>query len=192
MNICKVSYDDLDNIFELYKKVSYVNTGNLTQFPNEIYKNYIKNEIFENALNLGLCVVVKDNNKVVGLMKSYTSEYKALAHIMTNTTIMIHPDYQNHGYGKKMVETFLKIIMDEMQHIYMLEIVPHANNIRALDFYLKNNFKIESKTTNRILTQNNTMVDEVKMIWENPNFDYNKLLEYHKYCSEYLKRKYNE
>lgn len=192
MNICKADYKDLDGIFELYKKVSSINTGNLTQFPNEVYKNYIKSEIFENALKLGLCIVVKDNNKVIGLMKAYTSEYKALAHIMGNTTIMIHPNYQSNGYGGKMVRTFLNILENEMRHIYMFEIIPHANNIRALDFYLKNGFKFESKTTNRIFTQNNTMVDEIKMIWQNPNFDYNKLLEYHKYCAEYLKKKYGE
>ena len=137
-------------------------------------------------------MVAKEDNKIIGLIKSYTSEYRALAHVMANTTVMIHPNYQSKGYGGLMIRKFCDTVKSEMQHIYMIELVPHSNNTRAIKFYIRNGFHFESKTRNRIFTENGNMVDELKMVWKNPNFDYQKLFEYHKYCSEYLKRKYGE
>ena len=92
--------EDLNNIYNLYKSVINSDVGHLTQFIDEIYKDYVKTEL-EKAFNLGLCIVVEENNKIIGFMKAYTSEFKTLAHVLTNTTIMICSDYQNKGYGKK-------------------------------------------------------------------------------------------
>ncbi len=191
MIIRKAKNSDLIPIYNLYRCVIISDNGHLTQFLDEIYINYIKLEL-EKSFNLGLSIVIEENNEIIGFMKAYTSEFRALAHVLSNTTIMIRSDYQNMGYGKKMIQYFCNYIENYMKHIYRFELLPHESNKKAMNFYLQNNFKIESTSKYRVLGINNNFEDEIKMVWFNKNFNQDSLSSYCNFLSQYIKKLYDK
>lgn len=189
MIIRKANSNDLEAIYDLYESVITSDSGHLTQFLDEVCINYVKSEL-EKSFDLGLSIVVEENNEIVGFMKAYTSEFKALAHVLTNTTIMIRSDHQKKGYGKEMVQYFCDYIENSMKHIYRFELLPHASNIKAIAFYLRNNFKVESTSTSRVFDIDGSFEDEVRLVWFNKNFNRNNLSAYHDFLSGYTKKLY--
>jgi len=116
----------------------------------------------ENSFKLGLSIVVENENKIIGFMKACTSEFRALAHVLTNTTIMIHPDYQSKGYGSQMVKKYCSLIENKLKYIYRFELLPHESNHKSISFYLKNGFKAEASSVKRVFNYKENFEDEVR------------------------------
>ena len=190
MIIRKATLDDAKNICYLYKIVTKSDPYHLTQLDIEVHYKYIEKEL-KKALELGLSLVMEKDNKIIGFIKAYTSEYITLAHVLVNTTIMIHSDYQNKGYGTLLVNKFLNIIQNDMQYIYELELVPHKTNNGAILFYKKNGFREEYISHSRIFNKkNNNFEDEICLTWKNPSFNMKSLEIYHNYLTNYTRNKY--
>ena len=79
-----------------------------------------------------------------------------------------------------------------MKHIYRFELLPHESNKKAMNFYLQNNFKIESTSKYRVLGINNNFEDEIKMVWFNKNFNQDSLSSYCNFLSQYIKKLYDK
>ena len=190
MIVRKATLDDVENVYYLYKIVTKSDPYHLTQLNTEVHYKYVEGEL-KKALELGLSLVIEKDDKIIGFMKAYTSEYVTLAHVLANTTVMIHPDYQNKGYGTLLLSNFLDMIQNDMQYIYELELVPHETNNGAILFYKKNGFKEEYVSHSKIFNKkNNNFEDEICLIWKNPSFNMKSLEIYHNYLIEYTTNKY--
>lgn len=112
---------------------------------------------------------------------------------MSNTTFVTTPDYEGKRAFSLLIKEFFKTVKEEYPHIKYVDGVPHSSNTVAIKEYLKIGYEIKGKLEQKILNpEERIFEDEIIIIWTNPNFDYNKLEEYHKYLDEYLKKKYNE
>jgi hypothetical protein len=128
-----------------------------------------------------LVLVIEKDNMIIGYMKAFTSRFKCLAHVLTDATLMIHPDYQKFGYGAKLFIKFLDTIKNNMLHIMKFEILPHDSNKFAVQMYEKLGFKMELKNENRIRNYDGNFGSELLMSWINPNFCLAKLNKYYAY-----------
>ena len=194
IKVRKATMNDVEGIYNVYKSSASFYHHSLTQNFDEIKLNYIKQDVIQPALDLGLILVAEnENGKIIGSFKSYTSPYRTLAHTMSNTTFVTTPDYEGKKAFVILIRKFFETIKNEYLHIKYVDGVPHSSNTTAINEYLKVGYKIKGKLSDKILdTDKKKFEDEIIIIWENPNFNYDKLLEYHKYCAEYLKRKYDE
>jgi hypothetical protein len=183
-NIRKATMDDVEQIYFLYKTVARSNPGNLTQEEYEITIDYVE-EMVKSGLERGFVLVAQIDNNIIGYAKSFTSKFKCLAHILTDGTLMIHPDHQR-GCGAKLLLTLLYEIKTNMRHILKFEIYPHKTNKLAVQMYCKLGFKIELSNANKIRNYDGSFGDELLMSWENPNFSQDKLNEYHLYLKELI------
>ena len=194
ITIRKARMEDAEGIYNVYKSSAKVYNHSLTQNYDEIKLNYIKEDVIKPALDLGLILVAEnEKGEIVGSFKSYTSPYRTLAHVMSNTTFVSMPNYEGRKAFVVLINKFFETIKSEYPHIKYVDGVPHSSNTTAINEYLKVGYKIKGKIENKILdTDTKNFDDEIIIIWTNPNFKYEKLLEYHKYCSEYLKNKYSK
>jgi L-amino acid N-acyltransferase YncA len=140
-NTRKATMDDLHQIYLLYKTVARANPGNLTQEEYEITIDYVE-EMLIASIERGLVLVIEKDDMIIGYMKAFTSRFKCLAHVLTDATLMIHPDYQKFGYGAKLFIKFLDTIKNNMLHIMKFEILPHDSNKFAVQMYEKLGFKM--------------------------------------------------
>lgn len=194
MLIRKATINDAEGILNVYKESAKTYIHSLTQQADEVNLKYIKNEVIQNSLDLGLILVAENSDgKIIGSFKSYTSPYRSLAHIMSNTTFVTTPDYEGKRAFVLLIKKFFETVKNEYKHIAKVDGVPHSSNTVAIKEYLNNGYKIVGKIENKIYNcDSQSFDDEILIIWENPNFSIDKLTEYHKYLNAYLKKKYSD
>ena len=96
---------------------------NLTYENNISYEDYKAlraavgwRQVSERQYEIGLksthyLSVVKDNDRAVGMIKGLGDG----GYYWFLSDLVVHPDYQGHGIGKKLVEDFLKYVDNEMR-----------------------------------------------------------------------------
>ena len=185
--------EDAEGIYNVYIESAKAYVHNLTQQADELSLEYIKKEVIQNSLDLGLILVAEnDNGKIIGSFKSYTSPYRTLAHIMSNTTFVTTPDYEGKKAFVVLIKEFFKTIEREYKHIYKVDGVPHGQNKTAIECYLRNGYKVVGNIEKKIFNnEDNFFDDEVIIMWTNKNFELEELKKYHKYLNSYLRKKYN-
>jgi ribosomal protein S18 acetylase RimI-like enzyme len=165
-------------IYELYQVVSTLNLGNLTQEEDEITLKYVGEEV-EQGLARGLVLVLEQENQIIGYLKAFTSPFRCLAHVLTNATMMVHPEWQGKGYGGQLMDAYLAEIRANMPHILRFELLPHQCNQKAIKFYESHGFCQESVAKNKIRNPRGYFDSEVVMVWFNSNFSEEGLARYH-------------
>ncbi len=180
--IRKATLNDTWQIYDLYKIVARSNRGNLTQEEDEITLHNVS-EVLKKGLTRGLVLVLEKDNQIIGYLKAFTSEFRCLAHVLTNATMMVHPEWQGRGYGSTLMNAYLSEIKSSMPHILRFELLPHQGNQRAIRFYSRHGFVQESLAQKRIRNPNLTFEPEVTMVWFNPNFSEEELNKYHAFIS---------
>lgn len=189
--IRKATPSDLEKIFGLYKIVAQVNQGNLTQEKDEITLEYI-NEMLSKGLKLGLILVFEEDENIIGYLKAFTSQFRCLAHVLTNATMLVHPEWQGKGYGHQLLNTYLGEIKSHMPHILRFELLPHQGNQRAIKFYEKHGFVRESIARQKIRKIDGQFEPEVTLVWFNPNFSEESLKKYHAFLRCLIDESLNE
>lgn len=188
MIIKKATMDDVEGIYNVYLLSSKAHPESLTQYEDELTIDYIEKEV-KNSLERGLILVaVDEENKIVGSFKGYTSKYRKLAHIMTNSTFTVSPTPE----GKKgfviLFKAFIEELKNNYKHIYKLEGIPHESNRKLVDYYLRRDFTIDYELENKIYNSTtNNFEKELIINWINPNFSMEELKKYHEYLKKISK-----
>ena len=169
---------DARSIFDLYTKVAHDAPGHLFREEDEVTLDYIHHEL-QNGLHRGLGIVIELNDCIIGSLHAYTSEAYCLAHVLTQTSMMVAPAWQDRGLGGMLLETYLQAVRSTMPHIYRFEVLPHQSNQRAIEFYEHHGFLRESEAVAKIRTVEGTFESEVTLVWFNPNFSEEQLRIYH-------------
>jgi len=105
MNIRKGVIEDLEKVYKLYKEISKIE-GGIARFEDEVTIEYVE-EFIKNALNDGIFIVAEKGGTIVGEIHGYKIGIRVFDHVLSNITIVISPNFQNKGIGKKI---FSKLI----------------------------------------------------------------------------------
>ena len=180
--IRKAALKDIHQLYKLYKIVARFNRGNLTPEEDEITLKYI-GQVLQKAIERGLVLVVEQENQIIGYLKAFTSPFRCLAHVLTNATMMVHPEWQGQGYGSQLMNAYLGEIKANLPHILRFELLPHQSNQKAIAFYERHGFVRESLASQRIRNPQGNFDSEVTLVWFNPNFSEESLKRYHAFLS---------
>lgn len=169
MTIRKATIEDKEQIFLLYKKVSTVQDG-IIRSLSEINEQYIS-YFLEAAIENGLILVAVVENQIVGEIHAITPQLYAFQHLLTDLTIVIDPMKQGQGIGKKIFNTFLKIVETEFSHILRVELYTREHNEKNVKFYESLGFVNEGRQDRKILLSKNKFHTPIHMAWFNPNYE---------------------
>ena len=97
-----------------------------------------------------------DNNNIIGYIVYNTIQEERRLHIMS---IGILEEYQRKNYGSKVID-HLKTIENCQISLYV-----QVNNTKAINFYQKNNFKVEKKMVGYY--ENLEVKDALYMVYDN-------------------------
>jgi putative acetyltransferase len=159
---------DYPVLISLYRDVARI-SGGIIRTDSEIDFDYI-NMFIENSLKNGLSLVAEKNSEIVGEIHAYTPDILAFRHMLTDLTIVIHPDHQNKGIGKKLFRKFLQIVREEFHHILRVELYVREENKPIVRFYESLGFINEGRQENKILNTSNQLETPLHMAWFNPAF----------------------
>ncbi|MGB4775995.1 MAG: N-acetyltransferase [Daejeonella sp.] len=163
---------DEARIFNLYKLVAK-NFGGIAREEDEVTPGYIFNNL-QKATKNGICLVINNpNNKeeLIAEMHCYKLEPRVFNHILSELTIIVHPDFQKQGLGKQLFTTLLKHVEENRSDILRVELIARESNKKAIEFYQNLGFIIEGRLEKRINNKTKAFEADIPMAWFNNNFE---------------------
>ncbi|MFN8345183.1 MAG: N-acetyltransferase [Spirosomataceae bacterium] len=168
MQIRKSTLNDLPFIQELYQTVARI-SGGIARKEHEITEAYILHFLSKSLAN-GCSMVAEENGKIVAEVHTYSFGIECFTHLFGDTTICVHPDWQGKGVGRNVFSSLLAYIMAERRDILRVELHARESNPKAIELYKKLGFKVEGRAEGRVLDPDGSIVADVPMGWQNPNF----------------------
>lgn len=165
--------DDVDRLVSLYKSVAGVE-GGIVRLANEITHDYVRS-FCEKSLEMGLIIVAEhpdDPNTLVAEIHAYKKGISAFDHVLSNLTIVVHPDFRGKKIGRTILTIFLEEIGRNRPNIGRVELISRESNEKAIGLYQSMGFIIEGRLEMRIKRTDGHYEADIPMRWENPNFEF--------------------
>lgn len=162
---------DAEGIMGLYKAVAR-NVGGIAREVSEITPDYVRGNLEKSCEN-GICLVVENpvnDRQLLGEIHCYKLQPTVFNHILSELTIVVHPDVQQKGIGKLLFASLLKHIEEVRNDILRVELIVRESNTRAQAFYQQIGFKQEGRFEKRIDTKSGSFEADIPMAWFNVNF----------------------
>lgn len=171
MKIRKGLQQDAPALLKLYKRVADIE-GGISRSTNEINESFI-DEILSKSLHGGFIYVAENpfhNEELIAEIHTYSSGIQSLKHTLGHLQIVVHPDFQGTGIGRRIFSTLLQDITTHHSSIARVELIVRESNTRAIHFYKTLGFKEEGRFEKRILSAAGELEADIPMAWFNPNF----------------------
>lgn len=162
---------DKQKILALYRKVA-IRSGGIARSQEEVTTEYIQH-CMSQAATTGIQLVVdhpSNEHEIIAEMHGYKLEPKVFAHVISELTIAVDPQFHGMGIGKLIFTTFLDHIMNNRPDVLRVELMTQESNIRALNLYKSVGFVVEGRFERRIRMYNNQLDSDIPMAWFNQNF----------------------
>jgi ribosomal protein S18 acetylase RimI-like enzyme len=173
MHIRTAEIDDLNRLRVLYKEVAR-HEGGIARQESEITEDYIQN-ILTRSFATGLAIVAlhpEDPEQLVGAIHAYKPGIHTFDHVLSDLTVVVHPQFQGRKIGRTLFTIFLEEIGRNRHDIGRVELITRESNARAIALYQSLGFRIEGRLEMRIRTAGRTYEADIPMGWQNPNFEF--------------------
>lgn len=173
MHFRTADQDDVDRILKLYQHVARQDDG-IARTENEITEAYVINFVTK-SISSGLIIVgihPDDEDMVVAEIHAYKPGIKVFDHVLSDLTLVVHPDYQGKKIGRTIFTIFLEEVGRNMPHIGRVELITRESNVRAIKLYQSLGFRVEGRMEMRIKNSDAMYEADIPMGWQNPNFEF--------------------
>ena len=157
---------DFEQLKNLYIAVARSNEG-LSRNEQEITSVYIAH-ILEASRKRGKIYIASYKGTIIGSMHCYRLEPHAFRHMLTDLTIVVHPDFQSAGIGRKLFTALLEDVQNNEPDIMRIELMVRESNTKARKFYESLGFIEEGTLEQRIQGKNGALEADKVMAWFNP------------------------
>ncbi|HIH95829.1 TPA: GNAT family N-acetyltransferase [Methanosarcina acetivorans] len=157
---------DLHKVVALYRTVAS-RSGGIAREADEVTEAYVRSFI-EKSLESGIILTVENPEKpdtLIAEVHTYKPGIKVFAHIFSDLTIAVHPDYQGKWIGKLLFGTLLQETISKHSEVMRVELLVRESNKRAIEFYEKFGFNIEGRLENRICDKTGKLEADIPMGW---------------------------
>ena len=160
--------EDLSGLHQLYYAVAQQGNG-IIRFPEEITEDYIRGFI-DKSRKTGLGLVIEEDGQIVGNIHAYMDSIKVFRHVLLGLTIVVHPEHQGKGIGRRLFTRFLELVERGRPDILRVELFVREINKKALNFYEKLGFVREGVLRDELYMLDGSFHTPIAMAWRNPNF----------------------
>ena len=172
LEIIKGEYRHAPELLQLYKKVAGASDG-IIRKTNEIDRGYIT-ELLTSSIENGLILIAMIGGEILGEIHAYTPKIHAFQHLLTDLTILVDPDSQGKGIGRKLFGSFLDKVKYDMPSIKRIELYTREHNERNVRFYTSLGFINEGRQKDKIFVTESQFETPLHMAWFNPNYGIRK------------------
>lgn len=158
--------EDFAGIKALYQSVARQG-GGIARTEEEITDDYIHHNL-DSALNRGINYVAKSGDQVVGEIHAYRSVPALFAHVLSDLTIAVHPDFQGCGVGRAIFSALLNEVKTKHPHFLRVELFVRESNLKAQAFYQSLGFQIEGRFQQRVRRLDGELEADLPMAWIRP------------------------
>ena len=168
MEIRRAVVSDKTGIYSLYKEVAR-NSGGIARLEEEITDLYIES-LLENGSKDGLMLLglEEEAGQVIAEVHAFKYGIRIFDHILTNLTLLVHPDFQGQGIGKELLSRFVSDVQTNRPEITRIELESRAGNHRSIGLYQSIGFVQEGKMRNKTRNKDGSFEDSILMAWIHP------------------------
>lgn len=159
--------EDFAGIKALYQHVARQG-GGIARTEDEITDDYIRHNL-DTAMARGVCFVAKVDALIVGEIHAYPPFPRLFAHILSDLTIAVHPDYQAIGVGRAVFSALLDEVKQHRPDICRVELFVRESNHKAISFYHSLGFEIEGHFKQRVRRPDGDLEMDIPMAWLRSN-----------------------
>jgi ribosomal protein S18 acetylase RimI-like enzyme len=160
---------DLPALLALYRQVATKPGGIIRQLP-EVTDGYVRG-FWEQSTARGLILAAfGPDGAAWGEIHAYAYPLAALAHNLTELTIVVAPARQGLGLGKELFLRFLAEVEARFTHILRVELFVRQANTKARRFYRGLGFADEGVHYHKIRNADGHLESPVQMTWFNPGY----------------------
>lgn len=158
-----VATTDFAGIKALYQNVARQG-GGIARTEEEITDEYIRHNL-DAAIARGIGFVAKVDEQIIGEIHAYPPIPKLFAHILSDLTIAVHPDYQGAGVGRALFSALLDEVKLHRHPIQRVELLVRQSNLKAINFYQSLGFEIEGHFQQRVRRPDGDLEADIPMAW---------------------------
>lgn len=163
LTIRKADPADRQAILNLYQKVASF-PGGIARVKDEITPGYI-DQFMNAARERGLELVAEHAGRIVAEIHAARPGISVFHHVLSDLTIVVDPDFQGKGTGRKLFTGFLNRIREEFPDILRVELIARESNRSALRFYTSLGFRQEGRFEGRIHSVSGGFEADIPMAW---------------------------
>lgn len=162
---------DGPGIFHLYREAARI-PGGIAREEDEITMEYVSSNL-DKALRRGVCLVAEkteDVGRLSGEIHCIAPEPRVFRHILSDLTVVVHPEVRGRGLGRLIFSRLLEHIERNMPGVLRVEFVARESNIRAVELYRKLGFVQEGRFEKRINGVSGSLEADIPMAWFNKGY----------------------
>ena len=168
MIIRQASIADREDIAELYKTVAG-NVVGIARRPHEITDTYVYSLLNKKPADIVCLVGVNEEGCVIGVVHGIKNGLDVYSHILGDLTVIVKPELQSKGFGRKLSLAFLEHIFNHRPDIMRVE-MEVITILKLVEAFELAGFVKEAEVAKRIRNADGTFSNSVLMAWFNPNF----------------------
>lgn len=154
---------DFEGIKALYQSVARQG-GGIARTEDEITDDYIRHNL-DTSISRGISYVATVDEKIVGEIHAYPPFPQLFAHILSDLTIAVHPDFQGTGVGRALFSALLDEVEQRRANILRVELFVRQSNLKAIAFYQSLGFEIEGHFQQRVRRPDGDLEADIPMAW---------------------------
>ncbi|MBC3880938.1 GNAT family N-acetyltransferase [Undibacterium sp. LX40W] len=155
--------EDAPGIRQLYQAVARIE-GGIARVENEINEEYVQHNL-SSGLSKGVCLVAVQGQDIIAEVHAYPPFPRVFAHVLSDLTIAVHPDFQGVGVGRAIFTQLLTTVREQQPHIFRVELIARESNQKAIRFYQSLGFEIEGAMKGRIRRPDGNFEADIPMAW---------------------------
>ena len=146
--IRKALAGDRAQVLALYRLVATIPDG-IARTPAEVTDAYVGG-FMQRAADDGIELVWEEDGRIVGEIHASCPGIAALAHLLTDLTIVVAPGAQGRGVGGGLFQALLDEVTHHIPQIHRVELFARVSNTRARDLYRSLGFVEEGRLRGRV------------------------------------------
>lgn len=160
---------DNEQILQLYQLTAR-RSGGIARTEAEITPEIIQANTAKAIRENGLILVAEQDHALLGEIHAHQYGILIFRHILTNVTVVVHPDYQSQGVGKQLIAAFLEHVRQHRPDIRRVELESRAGNRKSVGLFTGAGFVQEGIMKNKTRNADGSFEDSLLFAWENPEF----------------------
>lgn len=160
--IAALNADATDKVVALYRAAAAGN-GGLARTPEEIDAAYVHGFLEKAQANGVSRAAFAPGGTLVAEIHALRMAPKQFAHVLTDLTVAVHPDWQGKGLGSLLFGALIEAARALTPPIARIELLAREGNAGAIRLYQRIGFRIEGRLEGRVRLPDARVEDDVAM-----------------------------
>ena len=151
-----------DKVVALYRAAAAGN-GGLARAPEEIDAAYVRGFLERAQANGVSRAAFAPDGTLVAEIHALRMTPKQFAHVLTDLTVAVHPDWQGKGLGTLLFNALIEAARSMTPPIARIELLAREGNAGAIRLYQRIGFRIEGRLEGRVRLPDGRIEDDIAM-----------------------------